>query len=152
MATATRTKVTPLPLSERTNDDLWRERQEWQEKQEQATQNRRECEQELDRRCEEAGAKRLPLSEGFVTKQESTTWVYDAQGIIRLGEYLIKRGIVQAEEWQERVRWLPKVNGTWLRHFRSYGKEVEHLIDKARMGTTGSTSWDGPPLKKEESS
>ncbi len=140
-------RAKPQPLSERTIDDLWRERQEEDGLAKHHTERRREREEELGRRCAELGARRLALSNGsFVKYVEPTTWVYDARGLKELGEYLIAHGYIQPEAWNEHIQWIPKVNGTWMKQFSDYGDEVRELIDKARMGKTSSLHWEGPSL------
>lgn len=144
-------RVEPQPLSERTIDDLWRERQEENGLANLHTERRREVEQELGRRTAELGAKRLALSSGaFVKYTEPSTWVYDSRGLKALGEFLIARGYIQAEAWNEHIQWTPKVNGTWMKQFQDYGDEVRELIDQARMGKAGSPHWEGPTLEEME--
>lgn len=129
-------------------DDLWRMRQEAKGEEDRATLARRACEEELLRRFREAGAKRLPLSNGKALRLTEGGYNYDKQALIKVGEYALSHAFITEQAWNEIVKWAPWVDTRKIVALASYGVEIANLIEDARTGRRGDGKLEGPKLKE----
>jgi len=125
-------------------------RQEAKAEEDRACTARREVDDELILRFNDAGATRLALGNGMhIDKIDSKTSAWSSFGVEALRQFLVGGGHITEEEWYLGVSYTPKVDGNRLKGWRKYGEEeVGQLIDGARISATGRPVLRGPSLEE----
>ena len=128
---------------------LWAMRQLLRGSEVVAARDRHEIEAEMGTRMAGEDASTVALgAEMYLTQQDKTKYEWNAKGVQRLQEFLVGGNLVSQQEWDRAVSWTPKVNGTAVRKWRAFGGALKALVDQARLGTSGKSSWEGPTLEE----